>query len=74
MKKHEPPNEYFVRGSVLRSHLALHGVAFSDVDANNFFARNIFRVFRVQKSFSLSNAELTSKVLEDVVISAHGEM
>ena len=56
MKQHEPPNEYFARGSALRSRLALHGVTFSDVDANQEFARNLSHVFGVQKSILLSNA------------------
>ena len=74
MKEHEPPSEYFARGSELRNRLALHGVTFSDVDANQHFARNLSHVFGMQKSILLSNADLTCKVLEDVVLNAYGEM
>ena len=74
MKEHEPLDEYFARDSVLRSRLALHGVTFSGVDANQHFARNLSHVFGVQKSILLSNADLTCKALEEVVLNAYGEM
>ena len=59
---------------MLRSRLALHGVTFSDVDANQQSAGNLSHGFGVQKSILLSNADLTCKILEDVVLSAYGEM
>ena len=74
MKEGEPPNEYFARGSVIRSQLGSHGMVFSDVDANHHFVRNVSHVFGVQKSILLTNADLSRQVLEDVVLSAHGEM
>ena len=59
-----PPNECFARGRVLKSWLALHGVTFSDMEANQHFAHNIFHAFGVQKeSVLLSNPDLTCKVL-----------
>ena len=60
--------------SVLRSRLALHGVTFSDIAANQHFARSISHVSGVQKSILLSNADLTCKLLDDVVLSAYGEI
>ena len=74
MKVGESPNEYFSRGCVLRNRLGTHGMVFPDIDANQNFARNLSPVFGVQKSTLLANAELTYQVLEDVVLSAYGEM
>ncbi|CAN0427309.1 unnamed protein product [Scytosiphon promiscuus] len=74
MKDGEPPNEYFARGSVIRSRLSSHEVLFSDQDANRHFARNLSHIFQVQKSILLANADLSYKVLEDVVLSAQTEM
>ena len=74
MKVGESPNEYFGRGSVIRGRLSSHGVTFSDHDANKHFARNLSPAFGVQKSILLANSDLSYQVLEDVVLSAHGEM
>ena len=72
MKEHEPPNEYFARGSVWRRRLAQHGVTLSDVDAYQQFARTFPVFLECERAFFLSNAELTCNVLEDVVLSAYG--
>ena len=74
MNEHEPPNEYFARGSALRYRLSQHGMTISGVDANQHFARKLSHVFVVQKNILLANADLTSKVIEDVVLCACGEM
>ncbi|CAN0528214.1 unnamed protein product, partial [Laminaria digitata] len=74
MKGNETPDEYFARGSVLRSRLANHGTVITAVDANHQFARRLSPAFAVQKSILLSNAELSCQVLEDVVLSAFSQM
>ena len=74
MKDGESPNEYFARSSVIQSQLGSHGMAFSDVDANHHLARNLSHAFGIQQSILLANADSSRKVLEDVVLSAYGEM
>ena len=44
------------------------------VDAKQHFVRNLSPAFGVQKYILLPNAALTYQILEDVVLSAHGEM
>ena len=73
MKQDEPPNEYFARGSVLRSRLALHRVTFFCIGANKHFVRNFSHVHGVQKSILLSNAYLTCKIVQDMVLNVYGE-
>ena len=41
MRDGEAPNEYFARGSVLRSQLGTHGVIHTDNVVNQHFARNL---------------------------------
>ena len=74
MKDGESPNENFARGCVIQSQLGTHEMAFSDVDDNHHPARNLSRAFGIQKSILLTNAGLSRKVLENVVLSAYGEM
>ena len=74
MKDGETPSVLFSRGCALRSRRCAHGMIFPDVDANQHFARNLSPAFGVQKRVVLTNAEFTYQVLEDVVLSAYGEM
>ena len=59
---------------VLRRRLALHGQTFSGVYANQHFACSLSLDYRVQNSILLSNADLTRKVLQDLMLSAYREM
>ena len=74
MKDAESPNEYFARGSVIQSQLGSHGMAFSDVDGNHHLDRNLSHAFGIRKSILITIADLSLKVLEDVVLSAYGEI
>lgn len=49
-------------------------MTFTDVDANQHFARSLSPAFGVLNSVWLTNAELTHQALEDVVLSAYGKM
>ena len=74
MKDGKSPNEYFARGSVIQSQLGSHKMAFSDVDANHHLARNLSHAFGIQKSILLDIADLSRKVLKNVVLSTYGDM
>ena len=73
MKDGEAPNEYFARGSALRSQLGTHGAIHTDNDVDQHFARNLTPAYSVQNSILLAKEELSRKVLEDV-LHAYGEM
>ena len=74
MRDGEAPNGCFARGSVLRRQLGTHGVIHTDNDVNQHFARNLTPDHSVQKSILLAKEDLTRKVLEDVVLTAYGEI
>ena len=63
-----------MRGSVLKSRLAQRGVKFPALDANQHFDEYFLHIFRVKKRIMLSNADLTSRVRQDVVLRAFREV
>ena len=72
-KRTRTPPTCFLRGSLLRSRLALHRVTFFCIGANKHFVRNLSHVLGVQKSIMLSNAYLTCKIVQDMVLNVYGE-
>ena len=69
MKDGVPPNDYFARGSVLRSQLSTHGVIHTDTDVDQHFARNLTPNYSVQNSILLAKEDLSRKaVLKHVAI------
>ena len=74
MKVGESPNEYFSRGCELSKRYGIHGMVLHDIEVKQHFVCNLSPIVEVQESIFLTNAELAYQVLEDVVLSANGEI